>query len=106
VHTIDRLAFVNTGLLLLRLVLAAVFMFHGAQKLFGAFGGKGMEGFIAGLESMGAPMPTASAWAAACAEFFGGLVLVVGNGTRIAAALIAFTMVVAILLVHNKAFSL
>lgn len=95
----------DTGLLIIRLALAAVFMYHGAQKLFGAFGGPGISGFAGFLTNLGVPLPTLSAVLAGSAEFFGGLVLLIGTGTRIAAIPMAFTMLIAVTMVHNKAFS-
>jgi uncharacterized membrane protein YphA (DoxX/SURF4 family) len=65
----------DVGLLLIRLMLAVVFIYHGAQKLFGAFDGPGMENFTASLEKMNMPMPAVGAWAAALAEFVGGIFL-------------------------------
>jgi putative oxidoreductase len=96
----------DLGLLIIRLALAAVFIFHGAQKIFGAFGGPGIEGFSGALESMKVPMPRLSAWLAAVSEFGGGIILLIGTGTRIAVIPMIFTMLVAIVKVHSKAFSL
>lgn len=96
----------DLGLLLMRLMLAAVFLFHGSQKIFGMFDGPGMEKFGQYLESMDVPMPIVSAWAAALAEFLGGIFLVLGTGMRFVIPFTAFTMLVAILKVHGKAFSL
>jgi putative oxidoreductase len=96
----------DLGLLLMRLMLAAVFLFHGSQKIFGVFGGKGIEQFAQGLESMDVPVPLISAWAAALAEFLGGVFLVLGTGMRFVIPFTAFTMLVAALKVHGKAFSL
>lgn len=96
----------DLGFLLMRLMLATVFLFHGSQKIFGMFGGKGIEHFAHGLESMDVPMPVVSAWAAALAEFLGGIFLVLGTGMRFVIPFTAFTMLVAALKVHGKAFSL
>ncbi|QDU38603.1 Putative oxidoreductase MhqP [Maioricimonas rarisocia] len=92
------------GLLLIRGIVGIVLMMHGSQKLFGAFGGPGLEGFAGFLESIAVPLPMVSAILAACAEFFGGLALVLGLLTRIVAIPVAFTMFVAIVKVHNEAF--
>lgn len=94
----------DLGLLLIRAVLAAVFIFHGGQKLFGLFGGPGLEGAAAGMAQLGLPLPWLSALLAGSAEFFGGIVLLLGSGARLAAVPMAFTMLVAILTVHNSAF--
>lgn len=75
---------------------------HGAQKLFGAFGGYGVEAtgqfFAAKLG-----LPASFALLAGLIEFVGGICLAVGFGTRIAAALIAGMMAVAIISVHIPA---
>jgi len=94
------------GLLLIRVILGVVLMFHGSQKLFGWFDGSGMEAFAAGLEKMEMPMPAVGAYAAALAEFVGGLFLLVGFLTRVAAVPVAITMLVAAVKVHGHAFSL
>jgi putative oxidoreductase len=85
----------DVGLLLVRLMLAAVFTFHGSQKLFGLFGGYGIAGTAQWLGSIGVPMPTVAAVASGSAEFFGGLLLAFGLFFRPAAAVMAFNMAVA-----------
>ena len=85
----------DTGLLLARLMLAVVFVFHGAQKLFGLFGGYGIEGTAGFMESIGMPFPVASALLAGGAEFFGGLALMSGLGQRLFSVPLVFTMLVA-----------
>jgi putative oxidoreductase len=100
-----RPVLIDTGLLLIRLVLAAVFIFHGAQKLFAVWGGDGLRAFAGNLEGMGVPLPMVAAVMVGCVEFFCGLVLIVGTGARVAAALLAINMTVAIILVHSNAFS-
>lgn len=96
----------DLGLLVIRLMLAVVGVFHGAQKLFGVFGGHGIRGFAGFLESLGVPFPTLAAFAAALSEFLGGLLLALGLFSRIALIPWAFTMYVAVLLVHRHAFAL
>ena len=93
------------GLLLIRLIVGVVFIFHGSQKLFGAFGGPGIEGFGGALGSMGFPMPTLGAWLVACVEFFGGVALILGLGTRVAGLLLTIVMLTAVVVVHRAAFS-
>ncbi|MFA9479742.1 DoxX family protein [Phycisphaerales bacterium AB-hyl4] len=95
----------DIALLLIRGVLAVVFVFHGSQKLFGWFGGGGLSGTAGFMESIGIPLPMLSTLLAGSAEFFGGIVLLLGVGTRIAAVPMAFTMLVAIVTVHNSAFN-
>lgn len=83
------------GLLILRLMLAVVFVFHGAQKLFGWFDGYGLTNTAKAFESMNFPLPMASAIAAGSAEFFGAIFLALGLFFRPAALVMAFTMFVA-----------
>lgn len=96
----------DVGLLLIRLMLGVVFMYHGSQKLFGTFGGSGIDGFAAALSSMNMPLPQAGAWAAALAEFGGGVILVLGLFMRVLILPTIFTMLVAAFGVHREAFSL
>src|SRR5579872_162024 len=85
---------------ILRLVLGVVFFAHGAQKMLGWFGGFGFSGtmgFLTGMMHIPAPF----AFLAIGAEFFGGLGLILGFLTRIAAFGIAVNMLVAIGMVHG-----
>lgn len=91
----------DVGLLLIRAIVGIVFIYHGYHKLFG-----GLRGFADALDAMGLPLPMVSAALAACAEFFGGLALLLGVATRIAVVPMVFTMIVAILTAHRHAFSL
>lgn len=90
----------DIALLILRVVLGLLFVGHGTQKLFGWFGGHG----LAGTEKMstGLGMKPARLWAmvVALSETLGGLGLVFGFLTPIAAALIIGVMIVAIIKVH------
>jgi putative oxidoreductase len=97
-------ASVDLGLLLVRLMLGVVGVFHGSQKLFGAFGGHGMQGFIGFLEGLKVPAPQVSAYLAALAEFAGGILIAVGLFPRLAAIPYAFAMFVAAFMVHGKEF--
>jgi putative oxidoreductase len=81
--------------LLLRLVLGAIFIAHGFGKISG-----GVDRFAATVGRIGFPMPGAFAWAAALAEFLGGICVLVGLFTRWAALAIAVVMGVAITRVH------
>lgn len=95
----------NAGLLAIRIMVGVVFVFHGSQKLFGAFGGPGLEGFAGFLTQLQVPFPMASAVLAAVAEFGGGLALIAGVGTRAVALPLVVTMLVAAFKVHGSAFS-
>jgi putative oxidoreductase len=89
----------STATAILRLVLGVVFFAHGAQKMLGWFGGFGFAGtmgFFTGVAHIPAPL----AFLAIAAEFFGGIGLILGFLTRIAALGIGVNMVVAILTVH------
>lgn len=91
----------DLGLLAMRLMLGVVFVFHGAQKLFGVFGGYGIEGTAQFFESIGIPLPTVSVFAAGGAEFFGGLLLAAGVVPRLSALALAGTMFVAAFTAHS-----
>ena len=94
------LATVNDNTLtFMRLILGVVFFLHGSQKLLGWFGGFGFSGTMNFFTSM-LHIPAPFAVLAICAEFFGGLGLILGLLARVAAFGIAMNMVVAILLVH------
>ena len=85
---------------ILRLVLGVVFFAHGAQKMFGWFGGFGFSGtmsYFTGTMHIPAPL----AFLAIAAEVFGGLGLILGLLTRIAAFGITVNMLVAIATVHS-----
>jgi len=86
--------------LALRVPLGLIFAAHGAQKLFGWFGGYGLEGTGQWMASIGLEPGYLMALAAGSAEFFGGLLLLLGLLTRPTALVLAVTMLVAILSVH------
>lgn len=95
----------NLAYLPLRLGVGIVMAAHGSQKLFGWFGGGGLQGtgqFFA--ESLGLKPGVLMAALAGGAEFFGGLLILVGFLTRFAGLAVAFTMAVAIFMVHSSAF--
>ncbi len=77
-----------------------IFAAHGAQKLFGWFGGYGLEGTAGWMTSIGLEPGLLMATMAGGAEFIGGLLLIVGLLVRPAALMLAVTMVVAIVTVH------
>ncbi|GBE07642.1 MAG TPA: DoxX family protein [Gammaproteobacteria bacterium] len=84
----------------LRLAAGVIFSAHGAQKLFGWFGGYGLEGTGQFMASMGLEPGLLMALLTGGAEFFGGLALLLGLAVRPASMLLAITMLVAIVSVH------
>ncbi|MBV1813320.1 DoxX family protein [Pseudomonas viridiflava] len=88
------------GLTILRVIVGIAFIAHGSQKLFGAFGGYGLEGTAQYMESLGLTPGYLMALLSGGAEFFGGLGLLVGLLARPAAALVTVLLLVAIFTVH------
>src|SRR6266850_2430854 len=93
----DRPA-VDFSLLAVRVIVGIIFAAHGAQKLFGAFGGPGLAAMVDpppnGMEPLGYPVTVG--------EFFGGLGLIVGFLTRFSAASLIAIMIGAIAMVHGR----
>jgi putative oxidoreductase len=89
---------VNISLLIMRVVVGIIFAAHGAQKLFGAFGGPGLATMVQpppnGMGLLGYPVTIG--------EFFGGLGLIVGFLCRFSAASLIVIMLGAIALVHGQ----
>jgi putative oxidoreductase len=90
----------DLALLVLRVVVGLLFVGHGAQKLFGSFGGHGLEGTGGFFENLGLKPGKVHAFNAGAAEFFGGALLALGLLTPVAAVLLIGTMTVAIATVH------
>jgi putative oxidoreductase len=88
------------GALALRIPVGIIFAAHGAQKLFGRFGGYGLEDTGQWMDSIGLAPGYWMALLAGAAEFFGGLALIAGLLVRPAAASLAVAMLVAIFSVH------
>ena len=91
----------DPALLIIRIGIGAIFIGHGSQKLFGVFGGNGIDAFAEALKNMGIANPRLMAPVAAVSEALGGVFVLLGIFPRIGAFLIAFTMVVAIVKVHG-----
>jgi putative oxidoreductase len=92
----NQTVWTDRGLLLLRAVLGVVFVVHGGQKLF-VYGLPGVAGM---MDSLGLPVPAVNAVLITAAELGGGLALVAGAATRVAGAVLAFSMAVAVVAVH------
>jgi putative oxidoreductase len=90
----DRPA-VDVSLLVLRVIVGVIFAAHGAQKMFGVWGGAGLE---ATVQQLGSPI----GYLVAIGEFFGGLGLVFGFLTRFSAASLIVIMIGAIVKVHGQ----
>ena len=87
---------VDVSLLLVRIVVGVIFAAHGAQKLFGAFGGMGLAKTV---EMMGGGVLP---YLVTIGEFFGGIGLIFGFLSRFSAASLIVIMVGAIAMVHGK----
>jgi putative oxidoreductase len=90
------------GFSILRLLVGLTMASHGAQKLFGWFGGYGLKGTAGFLEQLGFVPGKRNAIMAGLAELVGGVLLALGLATPLAAVLIVSVMVVAIGSVHLK----
>jgi putative oxidoreductase len=88
----------NAALALLRVVVGAIFIAHGAQKLFVI----GIPGLTGGFGQMHIPLPAISAPGVAILEFVGGIALVIGLYTRVFSILLAIDMLGAIVFVHAR----
>jgi putative oxidoreductase len=105
-NALNRLHNPALGLFLIRAMLAVVFLFHGSQKLFGAFGGYGLDGTAQWMGTVGIPMPWISALLASLSETLGGLALLTGLAFRPVLVPLVFTMFVAAFVGHaGKGFS-
>jgi putative oxidoreductase len=93
---------VSIGRLLLRLTVGGVFVGHGTQKLFGWFGGNGLDATAEGFEKIGLRPGRSNAIAAGAAEAGGGALLVAGLATPVAASVLTAAMLTAIHRVHLK----
>jgi putative oxidoreductase len=93
------------GLLILRVALGAIMAAHGVQKLFGWFGGPGVERTTGMATALGFRPARFHAWLVGLAESIGGVLVALGLLTPLGAAAIAGVMLVAIPTVHwSKGF--
>jgi len=91
---------VDTGLFLIRLVFGLVMAAHGSQKLFGWFGGYGLQAVAGMFESLGFRPGRLFAPLAGTAEFVGGLLIALGLFGPIGPAAVLSVMIVAAVSVH------
>ncbi len=98
----NKILLSNAGFeaLVLRIPVGLILAAHGSQKLFGWFGGYGLEETGQWMASTGLNPGYIMALLAGCAEFFGGIALMIGFMTRPAALISAITMLVALFWVH------
>jgi putative oxidoreductase len=97
---LEKTMFVSLGLLIVRVVVGLTLAGHGAQKLFGWWGGPGIKGWIAGVTRLRIRPAAPWAWIAALSELGGGLLFALGLLTPLGSLAIAGTMLVAIATVH------
>ncbi|MGD9015629.1 MAG: DoxX family protein [Candidatus Omnitrophota bacterium] len=90
----------SIAIFILRVTLGVIFLAHGLQKLFGVFGGSGIEGFSQMLAGLNLTPANFLAWLVAIIEALGGLFLIFGILPRLSSALIAVIMAVAIAKIH------
>jgi putative oxidoreductase len=90
----------SLGLLILRIVIGLTLAAHGAQKLFGWWGGSGMAGWTQAVTKLRIRPPALWAWIAALSEFGGGLLLAFGLLSPLGSLAIAGAMLVAVATVH------
>jgi putative oxidoreductase len=90
----------DLALLALRIVIGLLFVGHGSQKLFGAFGGAGLKGTADLFDAIGLRRGQLHSLAAGAAEVAGGALLALGLLTPVGAALVIAVMVAAIAAVH------
>lgn len=88
------------GFTVIRLVLGLIFFMHGSQLVMGWFGGGGLTATVQGMAQMG--LPKVVVYLVAFGQFLGGIGLIVGALTRVAAGGIAIIMAGAISIVHFK----
>jgi len=92
-----KCCWLNKGLLWLRILVGLGLVYHGYGKIFGG----NIPGFAEGLGKMGFPVPIVFAWLAALSEFGGGILIILGLLTRVAALSVFITMSVAVFIRHG-----
>lgn len=100
-YPVDRPA-IDISLLLVRMIVGVIFAMHGAQKLFGVWGGPGIQALVQPPPDGMGPI----GYLVSIGEFFGGLGLIVGFLSRFSAAANIVIMIGAIAMVHGHSFFL
>jgi len=105
IHSLLRRIFpTNAGILpcFLRIFIGIIFFKAGAGKLFGLFGGHGIQGTLGFFENLQIPFPLFNVYLVGCTEFFGGLAMILGFGVRLFAIPMSITMFVAYWTAHRE----
>lgn len=99
----NRIQKTNSGILvsLLRIVVGLIFFKAGAGKLFGWFGGFGIEGVTKFFTELGIPYPAFNAYFVGSTEFFGGILMILGLFTRLISIPFCIIMITAISTAHK-----
>ncbi len=99
IHSNQKL--IGTAMLVIRVALGAIMFAHGAQKVLGIFGGKGLDATVAGMgTALG--IPAWLVYLSAFTEFLGGIAMILGLLTRFFGIAITINMAVAVIGVHLK----
>lgn len=91
----------DVGLFIIRVVIGILMIGHGAQKLFGMFGGYGVKGTAGWMESLGLKPGVIMAVGAGITELVGGVLFTIGLWTWVGAILLIIPMIMAIAKVHG-----
>ena len=95
----------DVAMLIIRFIVGSTFILHGAQKVFGWFGGPGIQGWLTYLAKLGVTSHIIG-YLAAYFEFIGGIMVLVGIAPQVGALMILINMLAAICLVHSHGYFL
>lgn len=99
----EKKSILDLAIAILRLALGSIFLFHGTQRLFGVFGGSGIEGLSAVMAQMSINPPLLWAWVVILIEVVAGLFIILGILPRISAGLIFVITTMAVTGIHGAA---